>query len=196
MDQLVTCWCGPPATGSKSGREAPGPGALAAPPRCDTEVSQASSQAESLVKFPAGIPRSCGGSSRDPCCPPPAAHRGNRFFHDLQGPLLPRRGVWGGLTGPAQRSMSLASGVGKGLCSPSVTADTTVTKLADKIGQNWSSHSSSFPYMALAKARPLVRPPELFLAHHQAEELLRNALQVFSSLTIYLSGTCFSLRFE
>lgn len=136
LDQLVTRWYRPPATPSKSGREAPGPGALAAPPCCDAEVTQARSRAELLVKFPAGNLCSCGGSSRDPCCPPAAAHRGNRFFRDLQGPLFPGRRVWGGFTGPAQRSMTPASAVGKGLFSPYMTADTAVTKLAERIGQN------------------------------------------------------------
>jgi len=102
------------------------------------EGVQASSRAEPSVKFPTGISRGGGGSSRDPHCAPPAARRCSQLCLDLLGPLSPRRGVWARFTGPAQRSTAPASTVhaGKGLCSPSVPADTTVTKLAGRIGQN------------------------------------------------------------
>lgn len=61
----------------------PSPGALAAPLCHDGEVTQASSQAESLVKFPTGTPCSRGG---------PAKTMHHQRLADAVGSFLARRG--------------------------------------------------------------------------------------------------------
>lgn len=62
------------------------------------------------------------------------AHSCCRLFLDLQGPFLPGAHV----TGPVMRSTAPAGAMhaGKGLCPPSVPADTPAAKLVNRIGQN------------------------------------------------------------
>lgn len=175
----------------------------------DAEVTQASSQAESFVKFPTGTPCSRGGGVQ----PRPRTTDGWQMQSALSwlaGAPFSRRGVWARFTGPAQRSAVPASTVraGKGLCSPSMPADTAVAKLADRIGQNapkphrhsllslgfnCSSRSSSFPYMALAKPA-LLHILQTFFLHDTKQmnfsEMLSECL-VPPVLTVAFQGPLF-----